>query len=181
MIYKGAEAIIKVSKKAVRKIRNRKLYRVKALDEKIRKERNKREFKIMGKVYPLLPSPKPIKMYRYSFTMERIEGNKPSLSRELAKTLGLYLAKLHSKDIIHGDLTIANIIENKKEKKLYVIDFGLSFISKRIEDKADDLLTTERSMGNFKKYLLFSYKSNYKEGERVIERMEKIKKRARYT
>ena len=43
---------------------------------------------------------------------------------------------MHKYDIIHGDLTTSNFIINEN---IYVIDFGLSFSSKRIEDKAVDL------------------------------------------
>ena len=52
--------------------------------------------------------------------------------------LGKIVAKLHLNNIIHGDLTTSNFIITP-ENRLVVIDFGLSFYSERLEDKAADI------------------------------------------
>ncbi|GAI82492.1 unnamed protein product, partial [marine sediment metagenome] len=81
--------------------------------------------------------------------------------KAICRQIGNSIAKLHDADIIHGDLTTSNmilvgeptgkgasapsskknIISNKKHigGDLYFIDFGLGFISNRIENKAVDL------------------------------------------
>jgi TP53 regulating kinase-like protein len=51
--------------------------------------------------------------------------------------MGKYVSILHNKNIIHGDLTTSNFIKRKDD--LYLIDFGLSFYSERIEDMATDI------------------------------------------
>ncbi|MEM4719744.1 MAG: phosphotransferase, partial [Candidatus Pacearchaeota archaeon] len=100
--------------------------------------------------------------------------------------VGQIIAKLHKEDIIHDDLTTSNMI--LKEDKIYVIDFGLSFISKRIEDKAVDLHLIKQSLEakhwrNFKnlfEWLVKSYKENYEKAQEVLERLKKVEKRGRY-
>ncbi|MDA4111247.1 MAG: phosphotransferase, partial [Thaumarchaeota archaeon] len=56
---------------------------------------------------------------------------------KLFKSLGKMVARLHKKGIIHGDLTTKNVILS--DDRMVLIDFGLSFISDRLEDKAEDL------------------------------------------
>lgn len=40
--------------------------------------------------------------------------------------MGFLIFRLHQQGIIHGDLTTSNMI--LKDNKLYLIDFGLSYI-----------------------------------------------------
>ncbi len=177
-IKKGAEAIVILYKNSVRKIRNSKSYRIKKLDEMLRKKRTKQEFKILSKLYDNIPVPEPFKLFKYSYTMSRIYGEKPEPSSSLAKQMAELLHSIHSYDIIHGDFTPANIIQTKSE--LYVIDFGLGFFSKRIEDKADDLVALIQSLPSFKKVIKSFYIQD-RNSEIVAERAEKIMRRARYT
>lgn len=58
-------------------------------------------------------------------------------SKALLVELGESIARMHMGKIAHGDLTTKNILV--KEENIFIIDFGLSFFSERIEDKADDL------------------------------------------
>lgn len=85
--------------------------------------------------------------------------------------VGENIAKLHNNDIIHGDLTTSNmllkvsnmiglnelnslnvnsglnsIISNLDFDYFYLIDFGLSYISTLIEDKAVDLYVLKRAI-----------------------------------
>jgi len=50
--------------------------------------------------------------------------------------MGRYAGLLHSKNIVHGDLTTSNFIVGNR---LVLVDFGLSFYSERLEDKAVDV------------------------------------------
>ena len=179
IIAKGSEAVIYKVKDVVIKERIRKKYREKKLDEKLRKERTKREAKIMRKALKLsLPVPEVKKQGKYKIYMSFIEGKKPEITKKLAMFMGKCLALLHSNDIIHMDLTPANIIEGKGYT---LIDFGLSFISTRVEDRGDDLFVSLKSLPKRqRKELLRVYRANYSKAEEVIKRVEKIKKRARY-
>lgn len=58
--------------------------------------------------------------------------------------LGNIIAKIHRLGIIHGDITPSNII--LFDSRIYIIDFGLSFHSDRMEDRAVDIWMFEKIM-----------------------------------
>jgi Kae1-associated kinase Bud32 len=126
--------------------------------------------------------------------MEFIDGkplsknlDKLSNYRKICKQVGKDLAKLHNSGIIHGDLTTSNILLEKKTSKIFFIDFGLSFHSNRIEDKAVDLhLIKEALEAKHPKIFKNSFKKilkGYKKSEnfqKVLTRLEKVESRGRY-
>ena len=57
--------------------------------------------------------------------------------KQIMGLIGESVARIHQKDIIHGDLTTSNMIF--KNEKVFFIDFGLGYISRKIEDKAVDI------------------------------------------
>ena len=194
IIQQGAEAQILLDKNIIKKRRIRKSYRFLQLDEKIRKQRTKREAKLLEKVSTLIPTPKIFKTDngKKEIDMEYIKGKKLSEQLDclankfqIAKQIGKQIALLHDNEIIHGDLTTSNMI--LKSSTLYFIDFGLSFVSSRIEDKAVDLHLIKQALEakhfeNYKKFfkaVLQGYKTskNYKE---TTKRLEKVEKRGRY-
>ena len=65
---------------------------------------------------------------------------------DLSVKIGRIIGNLHLNEIIHGDLTTSNILIVKEDNdlKIYFIDFGLSIVSKHLEDKAVDLYVLER-------------------------------------
>ena len=143
-IDKGAEATISVENNIVIKDRVAKSYRLKEIDEKLRKFRTRREAKVLTKLEELnFPAPKLHDMCDKAMRlrMDMIRGNKLrdvlyqnpiALSEEMGKKIGI----LHSHGIIHGDLTTSNMILDNEIK---FRDFGLSFFSNKEEDKAVDL------------------------------------------
>jgi Kae1-associated kinase Bud32 len=145
IIAQGAEAVIKSDKKTVVKERIPKSYRHSELDNKIRKQRTRKEAKVMAKINSLVPSPKLISVDEssMSITMDFVDGKKirdvleSSDYNNLCRTIGEQIAILHNNKIIHGDLTTSNMLV--KDSKIYFIDFGLSQDSNKIEDKAVDL------------------------------------------
>jgi TP53 regulating kinase-like protein len=194
-LFQGAEAIITLNKNIITKNRIPKSYRLKELDEKIRKKRTEKEAKILEKASGIISVPKVLNQTKFELELEYIDGDKLSDKLNSYKeekqfktmqTLGEEVAKLHTNDIIHGDLTTSNTI--LKEKKVYIIDFGLSFISKRIEDKAVDLhlikqaleakhfQNHEKLFENFVK----GYLESLKESKEVLERLRKVESRGRY-
>lgn len=64
--------------------------------------------------------------------------------QDLCKNIAIIIATLHDSNIIHGDLTTSNFMIDENEE-INAIDFGLSFISGSVEDKAVDLYVMERA------------------------------------
>lgn len=197
LIAQGAEAKIFKENSIIIKERIPKTYRIKEIDEKIRKYRTRRETSILEKASKLIPVPiiKNSSEKDFKISMEFIDGKKlaeelDSFSdkkrTELCQTIGKQIAILHNSNIIHGDLTTSNMI--LKENKLYFIDFGLSFIDQKEEHKAVDLHLIKQALESkhYKhfessfKAVLEGYKEESKEYKKVIERLEKVEARGRY-
>ncbi|KAG6853803.1 hypothetical protein C0991_001253 [Blastosporella zonata] len=76
----------------------------------------------------------------------------------LMKLIGIELAKMHSADVVHGDLTTSNMMlrhpssflsdDPEIRTELVLIDFGLSYVSSLVEDKAVDLYVLERAFSS---------------------------------
>lgn len=196
IISQGAEALILLNKNKIIKRRVRKSYRIQELDEKIRKLRTRSETKLLEKASKIISTPKIIKSDEKSkeILMEFIKGKKLSehldnfsekKQLKIFRQIGKNIAKLHDSDIIHGDLTTSNMILKKDE--LYMIDFGLGFISHKIEDKAVDLHLLKQALEakhfrNWEKLfneIIKSYKIS-KDSKKVFERIKQIEKRGRY-
>lgn len=64
---------------------------------------------------------------------------------KLADAIGIALSKMHTVDVVHGDLTTSNLMLRDDNESLVIIDFGLSYVSKLPEDKAVDLYVLERA------------------------------------
>ena len=113
-----------------------------------------------------------------------IEKNPIKISKEIGRDIAI----LHKNNIIHGDLTTSNMILKQDSKKIHFIDFGLSFISTKIEDKAVDLHLLRQALES-KHYkiwkrcfniILNEYKKEYEKADDVIERLIKVESRGRY-
>lgn len=200
LISQGAEAKIFKEEDKVRKERISKSYRFPELDEKIRKSRTKREAKILLKAREVANVPevfnigkKGIPRDKFVIEIEFINGDRLSetlnsyeleLQKNIMEQIGEQLAKLHSEDIIHGDLTTSNTI--LKEDIVYIIDFGLGFISHRLEDKAVDLHLIKQALQakHFQndKELYESFLEGYTWGrsDEVLKQLEKVESRGRY-
>lgn len=118
ILQQGAEAVIYLDKDKVRKKRVRKGYRIKELDEKLRKLRTRSEGKIIDRLNKLIKVPKIIDVddSKMEIIMEYIDGKKLSESleeldwRSICKRIGKSIGKIHDFGIIHGDLTTSNMI-----------------------------------------------------------------------
>ncbi len=195
IIQRGAEAVLIRKGDLLLKRRISKGYRIKELDEKLRKARTKREAGLLEKASKLISVPEIKKVSNdYEIDMEFINGLKLSESldnlknwQEICEQVGDNIAKLHDNGIIHGDLTTSNMIFNERENKVYFVDFGLGFYSNRIEDKAVDLHLIKEALEakhfskwqDYFKAILKGYEisRNYKE---TIERLKKVEARGRY-
>ena len=187
LLSEGAEAKIYLintfAKKLALKSREPKRYRQATLDEKIRRERTKREAKIISRLGSLgVNVPKLVAVGKFSIMIKMLDGillkdTRPNLDTMVKA--GRLLAAMHKNDIAHGDFTPANLMLFKKS--VYVIDFGLSEFTKSLEEKAIDLLLMKRAI-SYSQYKPFedSYKENYQGSKDVIERLDEIEKRGRY-
>ncbi len=200
-ISRGAEAVVFLDKNKIIKQRIKKHYRIDVLDEKLRKARTKRELNLLRKSSEIINVPKIISFSDTEIIMEHINGEKLSdifdnlNEKEIEKIcfkIGENLGRLHNNNIIHNDLTTANIICLEKsvngENKVYFIDFGLGFISAKIEDKAYDLHLLKQALksrhyNKFEKafsFVIKGYNSSYKEYNLIEERLNKIELRGRH-
>jgi Kae1-associated kinase Bud32 len=119
--------------------------------------------------------------------MEYIEGTalKKIITPDLAEKTGKLIGRLHSCGIIHGDLTTSNILS--KEGKLYLIDFGLSYLDKTVEARGVDvhvLFQTFESTHEDHEELIDAFKKGYNltfsGAEDVFKREKEVGSRGRY-
>ncbi|HZC88335.1 MAG TPA: KEOPS complex kinase/ATPase Bud32 [Nitrososphaera sp.] len=196
LIKRGAEADIYIiqwgSKKAVSKVRLQKPYRHKELDAAIRKYRTVHEAnfisaaKAAGVISPFVYFVDPI---RAEIIMQFIEGNnvKDAITPSLCYEIGRYAAMLHTKSIIHGDLTTSNFII--KNNKLVLLDFGLSYYSERREDMATDIRLIKEVFASahidimraFSRFMEgYASVMGWKKADKILENVKEIEQRGRY-
>lgn len=198
LIQQGAEARIFLDEKKNQIIKERtsKSYRIPEIDKKIIKQRTKAETKLLEKASKIISSSSPeISKENNKIIMNYISGEKLSeklnnftleKQKKVLIKIGESISKLHKSDIIHGDLTTSNMI--LKNNEIFIIDFGLGYISKKIEDKAVDIHLLKQALEakhfehwkelfeDFKR----SYSKNYPESKQVFERMTAVERRGRY-
>lgn len=198
LISQGAEAKLYKENNLIIKERIPKSYRIKELDNKIRKYRTRREISILEKASKIILVPRLNKQSSekdFKIFMDFIDGKRLSETLDnfndrkrikLCKTIGKQTALLHNNDIIHGDLTTSNMI--LKNDNLYFIDFGLSFIDQKAEHKAVDLHLLKQALESkhYKhfessfKAVLEGYKEVSKNHKQILERLDKVECRGRY-
>ena len=183
--FQGAEATVTVDED-VRKDREEKKYRHQQLDERIRKDRNKKEVRILEKARQHgVNVPEVLEKDETEFKMQKIEGRTlkevVDEEKELLEKHAEQVARLHSANIIHGDLTTSNAIVSGDE--VYLIDFGLSDHSERIEDKAVDIHLLKqvlRASHTEELWKIFAEKYRNEGEEKVVDKVSEIEERARY-
>lgn len=201
LIKVGAEANIYLSSwhgiNVIRKVRRTKPYWREELDLKIRKIRTIREtyymnlVKKFGVLTPIIYFSDP---FKGEIVMEYIEGdrlkdvaeNDPVRGEKLFYEVGKKLAIMHMHNVIHGDPTTSNFIV--KGGRLYIIDFGLTFYSQRVEDKAVDFHLLKQVLKSahpkyFERLLekaILGYSDTYYLADKILENIREIERRGRY-
>ena len=192
LIAQGAEAKIYRTKEGISKDRIKKDYRIRQLDDSLRKFRTKREAKVLEKLKTInFPAPRILKSDDIEkIVMEDIKGPKvrdileKSDYKKLCFEIGEKIGEMHSKGIVHGDLTTSNMILNKE---VYFIDFGLSFFSDKVEDRAVDLHLFSQALASkhytiadacFKEALK-GYEKAANDKDKVFKRLEIVEGRGR--
>ena len=126
VLYLGAEAEIRLSEymgfEVVKKQRLSKSYRIKEIDSSLISARTKEESKLFsearcsGVSVPILYD---VDLEKGCITMEYLKGKRikdiinkidEKERKRLCTMIGKSIARLHNKDIIHGDLTTSNMI-----------------------------------------------------------------------
>ncbi|MBI5872153.1 Kae1-associated serine/threonine protein kinase [archaeon] len=196
LIYHGAESKVYYENGIIIKERIKKDYRHERIDSYIRKHCTRGEARLLEKALKIIPVPKVLDVCEKEciIRMEFIDGERikehiGNISGEergeLFKRIGRKIAKMHNENIIHGDLTTTNMILSDK---IYFVDFGLGFVSTRIEDKAVDIHLLKQALESKHwryaeqcfKALLEGYKEESREFDAVMKRLEKVEKRGRY-
>jgi len=162
-IYQGAEAIIYQEGDLIIKDRIAKSYRLKILDEKIRKQRTRAETKLLEKASSIINCPLPIHQIQRQndknntkIIMPFIKGKKLSehldempekQAEDACIKIGQSIAKLHDNNIIHGDLTTSNIILVEKAEEKNKI-FNNKYINSKINSQKSPFInkTSKRSL-----------------------------------
>ena len=198
LIDEGAEAKIYLDNNLIIKKRIPKTYRIKVIDDCLRKTRTRKELRILIKASNIINVPKvhfSSSEKDFKIVMEFIDGKKLAEHLDnfsdkerthICHEIGKQTALMHNSNIIHGDLTTSNMIS--KENKIFFIDFGLGFISDKIEDKAVDLHLIEQALQS-KHYTHFqssfnevidTYKKYSNKNKEIFDRLDKVNERGRY-
>ena len=106
--------------------------------------------------------------------------------RPLAEKIGTVVGTMHSKNLIHGDLTTSNMLV-ADGGELVMIDFGLGQMDGVPEDKGVDLYVLERAMLSTHpntewvfEAILDAYKKVYGKGvTEVMHKFEEVRLRGR--
>ncbi len=200
IIGRGAEAVLRKEKfmdgYCVVKERLKKSYRIEELDTRLRKERTKEEARLLSEARRVgVPTPQVYDRTENVLEVEFLDGERVrdllpryggEKRRALALEIGDYIAKLHNRGIVHGDLTTSNMIVEDDE--LYFIDFGLGSFSDSVEDKAVDLYllwevlesTHPEYRDGMWKCITEGYSKRCRSSDEVMKRVDDIGKRGRY-
>jgi Kae1-associated kinase Bud32 len=202
MIYQGAEAKIIRSTyhdlPVICKKRIQKRYRLSEIDDQLIGARTKEEAKLMGFARTQgvpVPIIFDIDVMNGIIIMQFLDGARikdifddisKKERKELCLIIGETIAKLHNKDIIHGDITTSNMIY--QDGKVYLIDFGLGEINPEVETKGVDLhvlmeaieSTHSQHASDFS-WVLEGYRNIYmKNADEVLKKIDEIVQRGRY-
>lgn len=186
-IFIGGEAEVRIYDDRVEKVRVPKRYRVRELDDLLRRKRTIAEAKILSSARRAgVATPVVLDVEEDRIVMERIRGTpvKKVMSMDLCREIGRAVAKLHSAGIIHGDITPMNMI--LKDDRIYFIDFGLSYHDERMEAKGVDIhVFYEALKADYDNWaeLWNAFLEGYREYEKfdeVYERFREIEMRGRY-
>jgi N6-L-threonylcarbamoyladenine synthase/protein kinase Bud32 len=187
----GAEAVITVTGKTAEKRRVSKRYRVPGLDRRLITERTRAEARLIAAARKAgVPTPVMRDITADTIRMEFIKG--PLLTDNLSETTvqeaGRIIGKLHTAGIMHGDLTTSNLILRASDERCVLIDFGLSQVTKEIEQRGVDIhvffqtleSTAPEQAELLKTAFITGYKETFEGAADVIHREYEIGQRGRY-
>ena len=175
-------------------------YRVRELDLLLRESRTCLEARLLSDAKSAgVPTPPVYEVDRENarLVMEYVEGRtlREALEemgeeerRRICRTIGRYLARLHRRGIVHGDLTTSNLILSPRGE-LYVVDFGLGEYTPSVEARGVDLHLLRRALQSVHfrlaeeayREICSAYLREFgRGGGEILRRAEEIGKRGRY-
>ncbi|HEV2316965.1 MAG TPA: KEOPS complex kinase/ATPase Bud32 [Thermoplasmata archaeon] len=206
-VSRGAEAQLHVVEwlglDALRKERDAKAYRPKALDERLRRERTRNEVRLLAEARRLgvrTPIVYDVDLEKNRIILEHLPG--PTL-RELleagrddpagleppVRSFGTALGRLHAGGISHGDLTSSNVLfPDGPTGTAALIDLSMGARSAGLEERGIDLHLVEEDLKALHpkgealyRSFLAGYEGGNPEGAKdVRKRAREIKGRIRY-
>ncbi|KAF9085733.1 TP53 regulating kinase [Mortierella sp. GBA35] len=206
LIKQGAEAKVYLApfceRQAIIKERFTKAYRHPTLDKKLTSRRVVQEARCLSRCQKAMidtPTVYMVDTENYLIYMEYIEGTSvrdylvtPEGHTEEAQTkvaqgIGRALGLMHNIDVVHGDLTTSNLLMRQETGgSVVLIDFGLSYVSQLIEDKAVDLYVLERAFSSTHpntevmfEQILKAYGENGKASKQILKKLEDVRMRGR--
>lgn len=186
---RGAEAVVHETDGKVVKERVKKGYRIKHLDQKIRRRRTRKEARIMKKARRAVNVPRVISVGKFVLEMEKIPGRQVKEMgkgvEDVAEEMGRQVGRLHEAGIAHNDLTTSNMII-QEDGALFLIDFGLAEYGK-VESFATDLKVLKDCLQathgvDVWKQVVEGYQSSMPKAKwkPVLDRLKAAEKRGRY-
>lgn len=185
---------------ALVKLRLKKPYRDEALDRFLREKRTEVEAKILVTLRKLgvpVPALYYVDLRKAVIVMEHIKGillksiidsGDVDAACKYLTSLGESVAKMHNNGITHGDLTTSNMVVSGGIP--YLIDFGLSKFSRKLEDIGTDIHLFIRALESthfeHKERLLECFMKGYRGVlgsefvKKVMETVKEIRLRGRY-
>ncbi|KAH9258720.1 Kae1-associated kinase Bud32 [Batrachochytrium salamandrivorans] len=207
LLAQGAEAKVYLARDpdscpAIIKDRLPKPYRHPELDKKLSKKRFRGEVKAMQKASEgaggrfKVPRVDAVDYSKQRIRMEYVEGqttkqffDSGAEGREkVAGLIGKAVGALHDLGIVHGDLTTSNLMMANEggQDVLTVIDFGLAYFTKSVDDFAVDLYVLERAFLSTHPnsealfaVVLDSYASHCAVGDKVRAQLIEVQQRGR--
>lgn len=142
--YRGAEAEVApaevLGRPAVEKRRVPKAYRHPALDAALRGARTRAEARLLAQARRAgVRTPLVYRVDESGLALERLDGRqlKEDVTSARLREVGALVARLHARDLTHGDLTTSNVLVLRDG--LALVDFGLAATNAEDEDKGGDL------------------------------------------
>ena len=186
----GAEATVAFVDGRVIKRRLPRTYRHPALDERLRRERTRREARLTSQARRQgVPTPvvRDVDAREATITFEYVGDCdlRAAPDAERVRAVGRHLATLHDAGIVHGDPTTRNV--RVGEERTYLIDFGLGYSSRDEEDHAVDLHVFGRSLNGtaddaerLRAAAEAAYRERSERADAVLARLADVEGRGRY-
>jgi len=187
---KGAEATVEVGADRVLKRRLARSYRHPALDERLRRERTRREARLTsaarreGVPTPVVSDVDP-REATVTFGFVGDCDLRDALTESRARDVGRHLATIHDAGFVHGDPTTRNV--RVDDERTYLIDFGLGYATRDEEDHAVDLHVFAQSLAGTAadaEALAAAAESAYRAASErpdlVLDRLRAVEGRGRY-
>ena len=192
---RGAEATVTVEGDRVVKRRVPKAYRHPDLDDRLRGERTRAEARLTSAARRVgVPTPvvHDVDPETGTLVLQRVGSDDlaAGLTPDRCRAVGRHLATLHGAGFVHGDLTTRNVRirgggADDNDADVFLIDFGLGYHTRHVEDHAMDLHVFRGSVAGTAtdpSALLDAFEAGYTDAgdEAVLERLREIEGRGRY-